>query len=633
MQTASANTLFDQAFAHHKRGNLREAAGLYAEVVRMRPEHSAACANLGVIRCQMGELQGAIPYLLQALQLDPRNADVHYNLGKVYQDLGKLDEAVACYQRTLELRPDNDKALINLGVTLKNRGNPDAAVTVYQRLLQLKPDSHFALTNLGIALRELGQLENAIDCYRRALASNANFHEAHNNLGIALTALGQHEAAVACYHRALAIKPDLYEAQSNLLYAKNLYTEQSPEHMLEDARRFGQMVEARAKPYQTWKSLPLPGKCLRVGLVTGDLRNHPVGYFLEGVLSVIQPDELELFAYVTHTRDDALTERVKPYFAGWVCGIGLGDAVLAQRIHDDAIDILIDLAGHTAHTRLPMFAWKPAPVQVSWLGYFATTGVAALDYLLADPRVVPAGEEAHFSETVWRLPEIYYCFTPPALQIEVSPLPAMNNGHITFGCFNKLVKMNDGVVRIWSQVLHALPQAKLMLKTKELGDPAQRASVQQRYARHGISPERLIMEGNSPRAEYFAAYHRVDMVLDPFPFPGGTTTVEGLWMGVPALTLKGDRFIGHQGETIISNAGLEDWIARDEDDYLAKAVALASDLPVLAELRARLRRQLLASPVCDAPRFARHFEIALRGMWASWCASQNEAMQREIVDG
>jgi predicted O-linked N-acetylglucosamine transferase (SPINDLY family) len=324
-----------------------------------------------------------------------------------------------------------------------------------------------------------------------------------------------------------------------------------------------------------------------------------------------------------------MTERLKPLFRRWTRVIGLRDAALAARIHEDAIDILIDLAGHTADNRLSVFARKSAPVQVAWLGYFATTGVQGMDYLLADPQVSPVDEASHFSETVWRLPEIYYCFTPPNVQLPVALLPAASNGHVTFGCFNKLTKMNDEVVQVWSRVLHALPAAKLMLKSKGLGDAAQRISVLQRYARHGIAPERLILEGASPRVEYLAAYRQVDIALDPFPYPGGTTTVEGLWMGVPALTLKGDRFIGHQGETIMTNAGLGEWIAQDMDDYVAKAITFGGDLAALADLRGRLRGQLLASPVCDAPRFARNFETALRGMWTKWCAEQGNARQLE----
>jgi Predicted O-linked N-acetylglucosamine transferase, SPINDLY family len=279
------------------------------------------------------------------------------------------------------------------------------------------------------------------------------------------------------------------------------------------------------------------------------------------------------------------------------------------------VHVLIDLSGHTHHNRLPVFAWKPSPVQASWLGYFATTGVAEMNYLLADPYVAPSGEEDSFTETIWRLPESYLCFTAPVYDLDVFPLPALTTGYITFGCFNNLVKMNDAVVALWVRVLQAVPDSRLFLKTKQLNDPKVCNITRQIFTERGISPDRLLMEGSSPRAELLAAYRKVDIALDPFPYPGGTTSVEGLWMGVPVITRRGERFLSHVGETIAHNAGLADWIATDDDEYVAKAVEHTADLERLAALRAGLRQQVLASPVFDAPRFARNFEAVLWGMW------------------
>ncbi len=645
---------------------LAEAVGGYREVLRFQPEHPVALCYLGVGMGQMGRFQDALGYLIQAQALAPDFVDAHINLGKAFEELGRFEDAATNYRRALKLEPGIPEIHFNLGKVLHNLGRLDEAEVCYRQVLQLRSTHVQAWLNLGIVLKDQGRAEAAVDCYRKALANSPDLAEAHNNLGNALRMLGRPDDAIASFLRALELKPDFAEAHnnlgmlhldrgqpavaighfrrvlalnpdfldafSNLLFARNYQAELSPVHALVEACEYGARLLEKASPYRAWKLLAVPDKRLRVGLVSGDLRNHPVAYFLEAALATLDAEQIELYAYATTSLEDGMTERLKPHFRRWTRVIGLSDSALAARIHEDGIDILIDLAGHTADNRLPALAWKPAPVQVSWLGYFATTGVPGMDYLLADSWVVPADESVHFSETVWRLPEIYYCFTPPDVAIEVGPLPAIGSGHITFGCFNKLAKMNDGVVRVWSQVLHALPAAKLMLKAKELGDAGQRAAVLQRYARHGITPGRLILEGVSPRAEYLAAYGQVDIALDPFPYPGGTTTVEGLWMGVPALTLKGDRFIGHQGETILHNAGLDDWIARDEDDYVAKAVAFAGDFAALAELRGRLREQLLASPVCDAPRFARHFETALRGMWTHWCAQRGCAGQMEKSD-
>jgi protein O-GlcNAc transferase len=304
----------------------------------------------------------------------------------------------------------------------------------------------------------------------------------------------------------------------------------------------------------------------------------------------------------------------------------LNDEALANLIRTDGIDILIDLAGHTAKNRLPVFAWKPAPVQVSWLGYLGTTGLDAMDYVLADAWALPAGEEDQFTETPWRMPETYICFSPPDLPVEVGPLPALEKGNITFGCFNNLNKINDQVAACWARLLQLVPGARLYLKTKNLGTAAMREKLVARFAGLGIAPERLILEGEFASHEaHFQAYHQVDMALDPFPYPGITTTVEALWMGVPVLSMRGQRFISHQGETILNNVGMPEWIAADEDAYVAKAAAFASDTQALAVLRAGLRERLLASPLCDAPRFAHNFEDAMRGMWQKWCGQQKEA--------
>jgi predicted O-linked N-acetylglucosamine transferase (SPINDLY family) len=255
---------------------------------------------------------------------------------------------------------------------------------------------------------------------------------------------------------------------------------------------------------------------------------------------------------------------------------------------------------------------------VSWLGYFATTGVAEIDYLLGDRHVSPTGEESHFTEKLWQLPDRYLCFTEPDVNLDVAPLPALSTGSITFGCFNNLTKMNDAVVAVWASILTAVPGARLFLKTSLMKDSSAREVTLERFSKHGIPAERLILESASPRAELLAAYHRVDIALDPFPYPGGTTSVESLWMGVPVITKRGDRFLSHVGETIAYNAGLSDWVAADDDDYIAKAVAYASDLDRLGTLRAGLRQQVLASPLFDAPRFARHFEEAILEMWKQW---------------
>lgn len=572
--------------------------------------------------CEAGHPELGLPLFEKAYALDPDHALITSYLGHALLLLDRHQEAEHFYRKVLARSPDSAEANFDLGNALKGLRRFEDAAASYRQALKLRADYPVAWCNLGVALREMGLSGEAASCFRRAIEAKADYHEAWNNLGIALGDLGQLPAALECYQRCIEFTPHYLDAMHNTLFAHNLIADQSPQTMLEGARKFAALVADRAKPYQRWFCQPVLDKRLRVGLVSGDLRTHPVGYFLESTLATLDRDRLELFAYSNNVQEDSLTQRIKPCFVAWINARGLSDEALARRMHDDGIDILIDLAGHTAHNRLSVFAWKPAPVQVTWLGYFATTGVPGMDYILGDPQVTPEDEAFHFSESIWRLPEIYYCFTPPNLTIEPARLPALSNGYVTFGCFNKLSKLNDAVVALWARILLQLPDSKLFLKTKELGEEEPARALRERFAAQGIEEERLIFEGQSPRVEYLAAYNRVDLALDPFPFPGGTTSVEGLWMGVPVVTLKGDRFIGHQGETILANAGLGDWIAADSDNYVAKAVAYAGALNELSELRGRLRSQLLASPLCDAPRFARNFEDALRAMWMKWCENR-----------
>jgi predicted O-linked N-acetylglucosamine transferase (SPINDLY family) len=353
---------------------------------------------------------------------------------------------------------------------------------------------------------------------------------------------------------------------------------------------------------------------LRIGFVSGDLKSHPVGYFLEGLLAQLQSSSIELFAYPTVSTEDELTRRLKAFFHKWSPLTSLDDMGAAQKIHSDDIHILIDLSGHTANNRLPVFAWRPAPIQVSWLGYFASTGLPEMDYILGDPYVTPHEEADHFSEKIWQLPETYLCFTPPDLDLKVAPLPACSNGFITFGCFNSLSRMTDEIVSVRAEILHAVPDSKLFLKDKQLDHESGRNRVLSRFEAVDIAADRLILEGRSPREKYLECYDRVDIALSPFPYGGGTTSVEGLWMGVPVITKKGNHFLSHLGESIAHSSGLSDWIASDQEEYVAKAVAYASNLEALSELRNGMRERILSTPLFDTPRFALHFEQAVSAM-------------------
>ncbi|MGZ5859128.1 MAG: O-linked N-acetylglucosamine transferase, SPINDLY family protein, partial [Burkholderiaceae bacterium] len=591
-----------------------EAEASYRHALEISPELPEVFFNLGKLLQEQSRYAEAEASYVRAIAIKADYADAHNNLGNTLREQNRLVESEASYRRALQIKPDYAEAHNNLGITLHAQDRFSDAEICYLRALEIKPDFAEAFGNLGNTHKEQGRFADAEVDFRRALELKPDYAEAYYNMGNLLKDQGHFAQAETGYRQALAIKPDFADARSNLLFTLNYSANHAPAYCLDEARQYGRMLERRTgNRFSTWSCASQPER-LRVGIVSADLRNHPVGYFLEGLLRHIDPSRVELIAYPSQRKEDELTARIRPFFWAWK-PIAHIDAIAADEIHSDGVHVLLDLSGHTAENRLPLFALQPAPVQASWLGYFATTGVAQMNYLLGDPYVTPPDEEKHFSETVWRLPESYLCFTPPDVALDVGPLPVLSVGSITFGCFNNLTKMSDDVVALWARVLQAVPGSRLFLKTKQLNDLPVREQTQQRFAMHEIAADRLILEGSSPRVDLLKAYHRVDIALDPFPYPGGTTSVEGLWMGVPVITLKGDRFLSHVGESIAHNAGLADWIVADDDAYVAKAVEHTSNLERLASLRSRLRQQVLASPLFDAARFARHFEDALWSMW------------------
>jgi protein O-GlcNAc transferase len=609
-------------------GQFEAAAASYTAALKIRPDSIEAYNNLATALIVRGEHEAAVEGYRQALIFAPDRAEIHNNLGVALKSLGKLEDATASYRRALAINPKFAEAHSNLATALHKLGRTEEALNSYNLALEIDPDNADVHNNLGVLQNQLGQLERAVESYCRALEKKPDYVDSLSNLGSVQSDLGRLDAALGSYRRALEINPDYNLARSNLLFIQNYLVDHSSSELLAEARCFGEAAARQARPYTTWSNIPTPTRTLRIGFVSADLRQHPVGYFAENVLTAlahIAEEHLELFAYSNSTQVDATTARIKACCAGWHEVYSLSDEHLARLVRNDGIDILIDLSGHTGENRLPMFAWKPAPIQVSWLGYFATTGVAAIDYLIADPWTLPESEESNFTETIWRLPETRLCFTPPAEAPDVGPLPALSNCQVTFGCLNNLTKINDQVVALWARILMATPSSLLLLKARSLGEVSVQQNVRSRFADHGVAPQRLILEQYVPRGDYLATYNSVDIALDPFPFPGGTTTAEALWMGVPVLTLAGRQFLARQGVGLLMNAGLPEWVASDQDDYLSRAVAHASDLQRLASLRAGLRQQVLASPIFDAPRFARHFEAALRGMWEKWCHEQGAA--------
>jgi len=368
-----------------------------------------------------------------------------------------------------------------------------------------------------------------------------------------------------------------------------------------------------------------PDRRLRIGYVSGDFRRHPVAWFMENVLRAHDRSAVEVFCYASNRTVDETTARLEALADHWHAVRGLDDAALEALIRHDAIDILIDLSGHTNGNRLRVFLAKPAPVQCTWLGYYATTALPGMDYIIADRFVVPPGAEALYTEKPWRLPDSYLCFTPPDPDVAGGPPPLLRNRAVTFGSCNNVIKINMGVMAVWSRILGAVPGSRLLLRSHALSNAKVQHELTRQFAAAGVPPERLILLPAAERAELLATYNEIDIALDPFPYGGGTTTVEALWMGVPVVSLRGNRFTGRVSESILATAGCPELVLDGEDAYVAKAIALASDAEGLARSRAGMREQLARSPLCDAERFTGHLEAAYRGMWRIWCSSRRDA--------
>ena len=598
-----------------KTGQLESALLSCRQCLKLNAQDPEAHYVLGNILYENKSFDLAANAYRQAVQFAPRFADARNKLGNALYELKQREAAVVAYRQALEIDPNFAEAYSNLGNVLNDFKQHKVAQEACLRALTLAPNFAQAHLNLGNALQALQQFDQAVASFRRALAINPHYVDAYFNLGNLFRETGQIEDAQINYQQALALNPSYCDVQSGLLFTLSYSNAGATPYSLELAQAYGRTIAQQVnKRFTAWLCEIKP-KRLRVGIVSGDLHAHPVGFFLESVLRAIDPAQVELIAYPAVQKTDELTERIRPLFSAWKPIHEQNDADAASLIHADKLHILLDLSGHTSHNRLPVFAYKPAPVQATWLGYFATTGVAEMDYLLADVVGVPQQQHEQFTEQVWYLPNTRLCFTPPAEIAEVGPLPALDKGYLTFGCFQRIAKISNEVLRVWSRILTDKPNARLRMACAQLSDAVLAAHFAQRIEAQGIDLKRVDLHGAISRAEYLAAHADVDMILDTFPYPGGTTTCEALWMGVPTLTLMGDTLLARQGASLLTAAGLSDWIASSETDYVKKAVKFASDLPTLATLRAGLRQQALASPLFDAPRFARNFEAALWGMW------------------
>lgn len=609
------------------RNALSEAQECFERVLAVEPNNAHACCNMGVLNKRRGALRQAEACYRRAIQIDSHYFEALSNLSSLLNDLRRPKEAEDFARQAIAVDAQQASAWNNLGNALQSLHDKQGAMQAYRECLARDESYAEVWSNLAVLQMDQADYQTAEQSIRHALVLREDFAEAWNNLSGLLKEQGRLEEAFEASKKAVSLLRGDQQigAWTNLLFTSNYRPDLSRDDVFALHQEFGRVFESGLKPHwPVHKNLPDPGKRLLVGFVTPDFREHPVGYFMEGVLEHLRNEHVVLHAYATHLIGDARTARIAKSFHVWREVPSLQDAELALLIEQDGIDVLIDLTGHTRESRLLTFARKPAPVQISYLGYFNTTGLQAMDYILGNRYVLPEQEWRFYVEKPLWLAGCHLCFTPPGVNVPVAPLPATTQGWVTYGCFNHMTKITDAVLACWASILNAQPSARLLLKNKHVADAAIAQRTRQRFADQGGDVSRLILEGPSPYAEYLASYSRIDIALDPFPYGGGTTSMEALWMGVPVLTLCGDRYASHMTESLLMGAGLSAWVTDDLVDYLKTALTLSSDIQSLARLRAKLRRQVEQSGLVDANTFARDFAACLRQAWQAWCVSHVE---------
>jgi predicted O-linked N-acetylglucosamine transferase (SPINDLY family) len=638
----------------HQTGDHHQAVGLIENAIRINPSNPFYYCNLGVVYHALNLLESSILCYQKALALSPDNPDAFNNLANIFKTQGRLNQAAEMYQKVLSLQPDDAVAYNSLGHIYRVLGSVKDEISCYRKALQVDPEYAQTYLNLGNVLQYHGELDQAIVCYQNAIQKNSNFGEAYNNFGSALLMQGRLNEAGQCYKKALAInpcyaeafnnlgsinlnqgkfkegiicfrkaleiKPNYAKAHSNLLYTMHYKPGIKSPILFEEARQWWQQHGINNDLNDSLSSFQEKDGRIKIGYISPDFREHSVSYFFLPFLKYHNSASFEIFCYSEVKREDNITNRIKELSDNWRSISWLSDRAVADQVRRDRIHILVDLAGHTSENRLLVFAHRPAPVQVTWLGYPGTTGMPVIDYRLTDDIADPPGEsDKYHSESLIRLPQGFLCYGPPKDAPEVSGLPARRNGCITFGSFNNLPKINPEVIGLWSRLLHQVVDSRLVLKSKQFADEHVRQRFLALFFDCGVAAERVtLLPRVASTAGHLSLYHQVDIGLDPFPYNGTTTTCEALWMGVPVITLRGDRHAGRVGASILTRLGLGDMVAEDEDKYVGIGIKLAQDINALATLRSGMRSRMQSSGLCDGKSFARTMEDTYQKVWQTW---------------
>jgi predicted O-linked N-acetylglucosamine transferase (SPINDLY family) len=640
----------------YQRGNVEEGERLVLRALQFEPNNSKFLSNLGLILAKLGKLPEAVAAYRKALEASPDLAETHFNLGLALQAMRITQAAMECYSRAVALRPqwadahfrlatmllvlrvpekaiqsycnavaadpNHARAWNDLGCALQSKERYEEAIAAHERALAVRPDFAEAMYNLALAYRGARRLNDAADALRKAVQIRPDFPDAWNNLANAMKNLGELDEAIQCYKQTLGLHPDFAEAHSNLvllsLYSPDRDAASIKQDMVCWNDRHAAPLARFIRPYSNDRS---PDRRLRIGYVSPDFCGHIVGLMLYPLFYEHDPAEFEVYCYANLVCDDWLTNRFRRSSRGWHDIRQSSDEEAAELVRSDRIDILVDLAGHTANNRLRIFAQKPAPIQVTFGGYPGGTGMSTMDYHFTDPYLDPKGlTESHYVEKLVRMDGSFWCYEPQLMQTdgkkEVLPLPAVINGYVTFGCLNNFCKMNDGTLAAWGKVLTAVADSRLLMMVPP---GPQRQRIVDKLAAQGIDPQRIEFVPYQSRQDYLDTYNRIDLVLDTLPYNGHTTTLDAMWMGVPVITRIGSTAVGRAGLSHLHQIGLSELAAENDEQFVAIASRLAADWSVMVDLRATLRQRMLKSPLTDSRRFARNVESAYRQIWRQWC--------------
>ena len=592
-------------------------------VIALQPNVPHYHANLGARLLEQREAVEALACLDRAIELQPDTASHHYNRGNALLQLQRWSEALATYRLSLSLQSDNQACELQLGLALHSAGLTLEAIAHYRDMLHRRPADLSAATNLGAMLQAECDLDGAAEAFQHALRIEPNNTIPLNNLAVIHKELGETGPAIQLLRRCVELQPDSKEIRSNLILIMHYDPATTDGAMMEQHAEWNRRHVPATTPHA---NPPIPTRKLRIGFISPDLRDHVVGRALLPSLTRHDRSQFEIFCYAG-AHPDAFGQKFRDHADGWKETTGWPADLFARRIREDQIDILVDLSLHTSDNRLDVFALKPAPVQVSWLGYPESSGLSTMDYRLTDTLLEPpAGNQiAAAGEKAWLLPDCWTCYEPPAGHPAVNELPSGKGLPFTFGSLNNSCKINDEVLGAWARILLARPDARLLLLAKQ---GSHRRRFTEALTKLGVAPAQICFADYLPstpdlsQGALLARYHEIDLALDTFPYGGMTTTLDALWMGVPVVSLIGPRNLGRAGLSILSNVGLAGFAVPSVDAYVETAIRLSKDKPALTALRASLRSRMQASPLLNAEGFTRKLEVSFRDMWVEWCAGQ-----------